>query len=425
VGHFQTVAATIRIGELPAFGYSSSMTAIQNSFFLDDDDPSDERLEDLHVGSKSLAQAVVYNTDWTVETITGQVAKGAIDLTPSFQRRDAWSAPKKSLLIESVLLNFPIPPLTLAEMGASKTYVVVDGKQRLNTLSQFFGLMEDSRYNNFRLSGLQELDGLNGANIEDLRNDYPGYYRALENYSIRTNVIRGWQRDDVLYSIFLRLNSGSVKLSPQELRQALNPGGFSDWLADYTVRSPALRSIFAGPEPDFRMRDMELMIRHLAMKFFLESYRGDLKRFLDGAAKTFNADWERWRTEVDQSAELFEKAYTAVVEVFGESQALRKWNGDRWENRLNRAVFDTVFYYLSDMERISRFKEHGPNLVKEFQALCENDQNFRDGIETTTKSLESVEARLGRWGEVLYRYGIVGQVVALSADRVLVNHVPS
>lgn len=377
-----------------------------NLFFQDDDDPSDENLEDLQVGRRNLSSSVVYNTDWTVETITRQVEKGSIDLSPSFQRRDAWPQPKKSLLIESILLNFPVPPLTLAEKGSSKTYVVVDGKQRLTTLSQFFGLMPNSKNNSFKLTGLREISELNGFDIEGIRENFPAYYLALENYSIRTNVIRGWHKDDVLYSIFLRLNSGSVKLSPQELRQALHPGPFADWLASYTEGSPALRAIFPGHEPDFRMRDMEIMIRYLAFNFFLDEYRGDLKKFLDGAAATLNSEWANYEKRIERQAHVFEDAHQAVVQVFGTEHAYRKWSGDHFEGRLNRAVFDVMMFHLVDQGTIASFRDKGNALVERFKELCVKSPVFRDAIEATTKSVDAVTSRLGLWGLTLEKLGV-------------------
>lgn len=393
---------------------------MQDLFFEEsDDDPSDENLDDLLVGEKSLAGAVLYNTDWTVETITGQVAKGSIDLTPSFQRRDAWTVAKKSLFIESILLNFPVPPLTLAERGNSKTYLVVDGKQRLTTLSQFFGLMPTSARNSFKLTGLKELPQLNGLDLGLLRDRYPSHINELENYTIRTNVIRGWQRDDVLYSIFLRLNSGSVKLSPQELRQALKPGPFSDWLIQYSEGSMALRSVFPGTEPDFRMRDLELLLRYFGFQFFIDDYRGDLKRFLDSTVDTLNRDWADAADAVKARAAIFEAAYRSVVTVFGERGALRKWNGDRWENRLNRAVFDVMVFYLRTPETIQAFEDNGEGLVLDYQALCSNSTAFREAVESTTKSIEAVATRLFLWGEILIARGVVSSSVHLTADRVI------
>jgi hypothetical protein len=63
----------------------------------------------------SFADAVLYSTDWTVETIISQLTKGNIELNPRFQRRDAWTMKGKGRFIESVILGLPIPQLVLAE----------------------------------------------------------------------------------------------------------------------------------------------------------------------------------------------------------------------------------------------------------------------------------------------------------------------
>jgi hypothetical protein len=392
--------------------------------FEDFEDPSDEDLDDIHVGGKSLAGAVLYNTDWTVETIVNQVTKGSIDLAPKFQRRDAWNIHKKSLFIESILLNFPVPPLTLAERGNSKTYIVVDGKQRLTTLAQFFGLMPDSVYNRFRLAGLKELDNVNGMAITELSLSNPAVITTLENYTIRTNVIRGWRKDDVLYSIFLRLNSGSVKLSPQELRQALIPGPFSDFMVEYANHSRALRSIFPGAEPDFRMRDLELILRYLGFQFFISSYRGNLKSFLDHTAKDLNENWFSVEQIVREKCQRFELAYDCVVEAFGKESAFRKWTGDRWENRLNRAVFDVMMFYLRDDRNTRRFSIRSGDLVERFKLLCSTNFVFRDALETTTKSIDAVYYRLAIWGDSLKEFDIIEASSYINSERVIDYDVP-
>lgn len=395
------------------------MAQTDDLFELFDDDPSDETLEDITVQQRDVNSTVLYNTDWTVETILSQVAKRNIDLTPSFQRRDAWTVAKKSLFIESILLNFPIPPLTLAERGNSKRYIVVDGKQRISALSQFFGAMSGSTNNNFKLRGLQQLDELNGLDRASLAISYPSLLVALENYSIRTNVIRGWSRDDVLYSIFLRLNSGSVKLSPQELRQALRPGPFSDFMLNYAENSLALRAIFPGKEPDFRMRDLELLLRYLAFQFFLPQYRGQLKRFLDTASDVLNDGWAHQAGEVDQKVDAFERAYEANRTVF-QDHLFMKWSGDRWENRLNRAVFDVQMFYLSDQGAVQRYVDSKDGVLSGFRYLCERDDNFRSAIESTTKSIEAVHYRLNAFGRVLRDLGVVSEVVELDENRMIV-----
>jgi hypothetical protein len=392
------------------------MAQTPNLFDLFDDDPSDENLDDLMVGKQDVSSTVLYNTDWTVETVINQITKRNIDLTPSFQRRDAWNIPRKSLFIESILLNFPVPPLTLGEKGNTKTYIVVDGKQRITTLAQFFGSMPGSANNSFKLSGLTQLGELNGLRLDDLKIAYPHYVTALENYTIRTNVVRGWNRDDVLYSIFLRLNSGSVKLSPQELRQALRPGPFSDFLLQYAEDSKALRAIFPGAEPDFRMRDIELFLRYLGFQFFISDYRGQLKRFLDDASATLNDNWAQLSAGVIAKAAMFEDAFTVNREVYSDNH-FTKWTAGRWEGRLNRAVFDVQMFYLRSSADLERYHRAGPAIVNEFKALCDDDRAFRESIESTTKSIEAVSYRLAKYGIILRDNGIIHAPATTNAQR--------
>jgi len=109
-------------------------------------DPSETRL---------FSQAVLYASDWTVETVVSQLERGNIELNPQFQRRDAWNVRAKSRFIESVILGLPIPQIVLAEkVNQRGRYIVLDGKQRLLSLLQFTGKFNGPQ-NAFGLSGLQ------------------------------------------------------------------------------------------------------------------------------------------------------------------------------------------------------------------------------------------------------------------------------
>ena len=83
-------------------------------------------------------QILVASRDWTVETIVRQVEQEHIDLDPAFQRRNAWRDHRRSRLIESFILGFPVPQLVLAENPRRRgTFVVIDGKQRLMTRTRY------------------------------------------------------------------------------------------------------------------------------------------------------------------------------------------------------------------------------------------------------------------------------------------------
>jgi len=387
--------------------------------FFEEDEINGEDIDDSKSGETDLRNSVLYNTDWTVETIVNQIKKNRIDLSPAFQRRDAWTLKHKSLFIESIMLNFPIPSITLAEDNSTKRLILVDGKQRLSTLAQFMGASEGGKYNNFKLSGLSQLAELNGKTYEDISNEFLTESIIFENFSIRTNIIRGWQNNEILYSIFYRLNSGSVKLSPQELRQSLFPGEFARFILEYSEESPALRNIFPGDEPDFRMRDVELLTRYLSLIFFIDDYSGDLKKSLDNTVKNFNANWISSQVEIISALKNFENTFCSLTSVFHESNLFKKWNGDGWERRTNRAIFDALMFNFKDPDQVARIFGREKDVEDAFKKASQN-QDFITAIERTTKTTSSLYTRITILGNILREKGFCPPNLELVENRIKV-----
>jgi len=355
---------------------------------------------DLHLGADWFAGPTLWSTDWTTETVISQLRRGNINLSPRYQRRNAWDVARKSVFIESLILGLPIPQIILAEeRGKKGSFIVIDGKQRLLAIRQFFADATDTEFKQLKLSGLTDRKDLNGLtynilqNTENLRDDLNNF----ENQTIRTVVIRGWVDEKYLYSVFLRINTGSVQLSPQELRQALHPGKFADFIDDLSINSAALRRALKINEPDFRMRDAELVLRYYAYKNFAPVYSGELKDFLDDTMIEFNKKWQKSEGMLVDQAGEFEAALEITREIFGERDELRKWNGRTYETRINRAVFDIMIYYFSFHEVRDVAKSRGNEIKKAFEDLCEKDRQFVSSLETTTKSKEANRVRFRAW----------------------------
>ena len=241
----------------------------------DDNDPGQESEEDLGRSPlDGIRSAFVTGSDWTTETLLTQMRRGNIDVTPRFQRREVWNDERKSKFIESILLNLPIPQIVLAEKRHTKNqYIVLDGKQRLLTIRQFCANPEsyesDREFSSLRLRKLDVLHELNGVHYGDLHRSHDqGHLSAFDNHTIRTVVVRNWPDQNFLYRVFLRLNTGSVPLSPQELRQALLPGPFVRYVDDFAASSSAIHDAIGVRGPDFRMRDTEVLVRFIAFRRF-------------------------------------------------------------------------------------------------------------------------------------------------------------
>jgi len=348
------------------------------------------------------SDVVMFSTDWTTETILGQLEKKNIDIDPQFQRRDAWDITKKSRFIESIMLGLPIPQLVLAEKISQRgKYLVLDGKQRLTTLIKFIGL-GDKTGNNFKLSNLQVLKKLNGRTYSDLINDIElsDDLNQFQNHTIRSVVIRNWSDNDMLNMIFVRLNTGSVQLSPQELRQALYPGSFTEWADSFTSDSVPLKKLLNSNEPDFRMRDIEIFVRFIGFAKLIKEYSGDMKKFLDQTCDTFNKKWDEQHDEIKTLSKEFEKGIDAGFKIFDRNFS-RKWKGTETERNLNRAILDVMLFYLSDIKYRELLVNNADSVRDAFQNLCNNDPNFRTSIETTTKSLSATYTRFSTWGKTL------------------------
>lgn len=343
----------------------------------------------------AFSEAVLYSSDWTVQTVISQLENSNIDMNPRFQRRDAWSSGGKGRFIESVILGFPIPQIVLAEKkGQRGQFIVLDGKQRLLTLLQFTGKAQGAK-NAFRLSGLEVRGDLNRKTFAQLDRDPDRRddVNAFFNNTIRTVVIRNWPNTSFLHTVFLRLNTGSVKLSPQELRQAMVPGQFSNFIDDAALGSVHVQTLLGRTSPDPRMRDVEILVRYLAFRRFLPSYFGRMKDFLDQTCITLNDNWEGVAAEVHSDLEEFNNAVDALVEIFGANDLARK-PGSR---SFNRAIFDALVFYASD-PIIRDAMIANPEAILHLYAENLDNPNFAEAVESDTAGIPHTFHRLSLWG---------------------------
>lgn len=356
---------------------------------------------------EASSKVVVFSTDWTTETIVSQIKRGNIDLTPAFQRRDAWTIERKSKFIESLFLGLPVPQIVLAESQIQKgKFIVIDGKQRLLTIMQFCD-PDDQNFKDFKLKSLEILTGLNGKKREDIETAgiFPGMEQvdiaSFYNQPIRTVVIRNWIHDAVLYEIFLRLNQGSVQLSPQELRQALLPGPFTSFIDISSADNPAIKEILNLKGPDRRMRDAELLLRYYAFNNLVPFYDGDLKDFFDRACELYNRTWDRREDDLFEQLNTFRQAYDAAKIIFGEKNVFRKWGGNKFETRINRPLFDVLMFYLSQRDIREDAIQRKETVLEEFKSLFDNDYDFKASVERGTANILPTRYRFNKIAEIL------------------------
>ncbi|MFM8008663.1 MAG: DUF262 domain-containing protein, partial [Dolichospermum sp.] len=208
-------------------------------------------------------------------------------LDPEYQRRKRWDDIRKSRLIESFIMNVPIPPIFLYEIDYS-IYEVMDGQQRLTTIYDFYN-------DKFQLQGLQywrELDGRNYTNLpEQVRKGIDRRY--LSSIVLLQETAKSEEEAEELKRIvFERLNSGGEKLTPQETRNALQNGKFNQ-LCIKLSKNEAFRKMWYFPlesegeekllENEYykKMEDVELVLRFFAYRHFDKLKSTGVDKFLD------------------------------------------------------------------------------------------------------------------------------------------------
>ena len=360
--------------------------------------PFDDDSQDIEVNPSDLENTFLWGVDWTTETIINQIEKKNIDLDPAFQRRDAWNDKMRSSFIESILLGVPIPQIVLAERNTEKgsSYIVLDGKQRLTSVMKFRQASSD--YESFKLGQLDVLKNLNGKTYNTLPDKERNQF---DNRTIRAVVIRGWTSESTLYTIFLRLNVGSLTLSPQELRKALHPGPFVDYIDELSIKMNSYQYLLGKNSPDKRMRDTELLLRIFGYKFNIDNYHGNLKDFLDDTCKKLNNSWEQQKEEIQEFGINFSSSVDFLTELLQSDQDLFKASKVFVTNpRLNKAIFEVLAYNFTSKSIINLVNAQKDLFIKEFEKL-KSTEEFNYSINNTTKETGRLKTRFTLFAQMV------------------------
>lgn len=364
---------------------------------------NNEIVEDI--ASFDPSSIVVFSRDWTIETIFSQIMGANIDLNPKYQRRNAWSDEKRSKLIESIIIGYPVPEIVLAEdQEMKKSFAVIDGKQRLLTIAGFIAPEIFNYWDKPKISTLKVKSALNGLTYDELKNNakYASEYRQFNNSALRCTIITNFTQNDVLYDIFYRLNSGSVTLSTQELRQVLNRGEFSNYLIDVTNDVQPIQLIMNLSGPDKRLRDIEVILRCLSMIMFSSDYKGNLKVFLDNAMGIVTHDWNKYETEVFTLYKRINECIEVLSNIFGGYKSIgRKFTNENPESRFNRVVLEVQLFFFVNLDLSIITPENGQVFANNFKRLCQEDTDFRSSLESSTKNIESYKIRFSRFQTII------------------------
>ena len=365
-----------------------------------DDDPGEQPYDPEDVPPER--EVVTTPLDPPVKSLLDDIRSKTLIVNPEFQRRDVWDRTRKSRLIESLLLNIPIPVIFLAE-DRDGTRVVVDGQQRLRAVEQF-------EAGQFALGGLQVLSSLNKKRWVDLT---PRQGRIILNRALRCIVISASSDPDLRFEVFERLNTSGVSLNDQELRNSIYRGPFNRFLNEL-ANDPIWLGLLGRKEPDNRLQHHEMILRFLSMLDASRDYKPPLKKWLSDFMGSHRADRPN---DLVKFRSDFAQACAAVQTVFGGSGGVpfrraRAVDGDNvtWDNTVNRPIFELQMLGLMEEER-DVLAARAPEITREFAILSISDE-FADAVSRATADKSRARLRFLLWGQTLDRLGIANSLVA-------------
>ena len=328
--------------------------------------------------------------DKSVSDVVRMITDKDLILDPDYQRNYVWDNKKASKLIESIILNVPIPVIYVSEEKDS-SWSVIDGLQRLNSLKRFF----DGK---FKLSGLEILFELNRCDIKTLPSKS---LRMLKNGLLRIVMVTADSNDDIKYDIFMRLNTGSVHLNEQELRNCLYRGKLNTFLQEEAKEMEWL-AMLGLDYPHKRMVDRELLLRFLALSVNWDrnthtviGYKGNMKSYLNAFMKHYQNDAEMLNNFKSLCDDTIEKVY----EVYG-ANAFRRINEDGSITPINRAIMDALMISVIpySRERLSSAKDSLRDRLRD--EIAENKE-FRLSTLTSTSDTKVLNYRISFWCNVV------------------------
>jgi hypothetical protein len=329
--------------------------------------------------------------DLAIDAIISQVKSSVLFLRPlsarpKFQRQYVWSNSLASRLVESVLLNVPIPPCYLSENDESELDVI-DGQQRIYSLYRFVE-------NQFELRDLEALPELNGNRFFELPSKEQ---RKLRTHTLRCVVVTNESHPEIKFDVFERLNTSTMPLNAQELRNCVSRGALNDLLAELSFDERWL-SIRGRKTPDKRLADEEMILRFFSFQLQgLGTYRTPLKNWLNDAAK---AGRKLTEYQISDLRLKWQNAIAVSLIWFSQSTCFRRPGG----SSINRALFDLTMFTASQVN-VSDATTKRDDFNIEYAKLLKNDE-FQDLISRSVDHKRRTERRFEMWLKSMSQIGV-------------------
>ena len=333
-------------------------------------------------GLTSIERVVPNSVDRTLSDWKRLSDEGDI-LDADWQREDiVWDDKRASRLIESFLIDLPVPAIYLAQ-NDNQEFEVIDGLQRLTSVFRFLD-------GELKLTGLEARADLNGCYFNDLEK---GLRKKLRNSALRAIELYQPPDGNLKYVMFQRLNTGGVALNDMEIRNCVYRGKLNDLIKEL-AQNQDFKDCVNQTNLGRRMRDRRLVLGFLAFyeKTYTKATKG-LKAFFNEFCKIYRNPNEE---KLKEFSDKFEAAMKVARTIFGES-AFRSTPKSR---SVNVSIFQVICVSLTAYNQKALI--HAAADIREaYRDLMKNDSHWVNCVSTSTGTWNRISYTFETWNERL------------------------
>lgn len=346
---------------------------------LSEEIDEEEEGNDLSYIPEEEREVFIDRAQLSVFELHRRCKRGDIILQPYYQRKNVWTRPKKSKLIESILRSIPIPSIYFAETREGK-WEVVDGQQRLTSFFEFL----DNEYPLLQLPVLSQFERKYFKDLE-------GFQRKIEDYQLHIFIIKKESHPDIRFDIFERINEGATQLNAQELRNSIYRGPRIKLLIELS-KNPNFVRVTKGKLQEKRLKHQEAVLRFISFyKKGYEVYNGNLNSFLNYTLEDNLVN----DNNIDEIEDVLNITMGTIYDVFGENAFIK---ADARIKKINMSLFDIISYsFAIYIHKRTEIIEHREQIVNSLNRLIGEDPEFKRSITSNTLTRKNVNYRFYKW----------------------------
>lgn len=373
--------------------YRNFVMSEHNVDVIDDLDGFDLENDDAVLELEENQRQIIWQAkDFSIREFSSMEQEGDLDLQPNYQRKYVATPAIASRLIESVLMDVPIPVIYLAEENDT-SYSVIDGQQRLTSFLSFLnGHFPNG--NEFKLTGLKVYKELNKKSFKELSKEHQNKIRKT---TLHTIIIKKESNEDIKFEIFERLNTGSIKLNEDEIRNTVYRGAYINLLAELE-NDKTFHELIQNENAKKRMLYRNMILRFFALseKTYL-NYKPSMKQFCN---KELRDNQHLTIEKQKEYKERFSHCLDLVKVIFGRNafkryQLDKSGNGSYGKN-INMSLFDVQMCGFVNYSK-NEILRNADNIREAMLNLMTTNTDFIESIEKSTSDKKVLQSRFKIW----------------------------